>query len=176
MRTLAHLVLSLMCTTGIVVVSQVPAHAACDWVYRYDVSIRKAGLITGYKSPSHYNKTLDPVKKVRTSTVTRTWSNTTNWEVGAEGGLSLKVIEAKVSGKYGEAATRGVQESTSESIEMTIRPKYSGWSQLNLRKRVYVVERYRVAGNCGRQVLQRAAYRDHYFNTSSHTREGRVAW
>jgi hypothetical protein len=96
--------------------------------------------------------------------------------VGAEASFPIKVIEAKVSAKYGRSSTEAVQRSTSTSVSFKIRPRHSGWRQLNIFKRAYVVKKKRVAAHCGTQLMARAVYRDSYWNGSSHTREGRVPW
>lgn len=176
MRHLSAFVAAVVCAAGLVVVGSAPAHAACDWSTYYKTFVRKAGLVHAFKSPSDYNSTKDNVTLTFTSSTTRTYSNTASWEVGVEAGMDIKMVKAKVSGKYGRSSTQGLATTKSVSKTITIRPKHSGWSQLNLRRRVYVVEKRRIAPYCGDQLMVRVAYRDWYYNGSSHTKLGRVSW
>jgi hypothetical protein len=175
-RSLATLASGVLVVSTAQVLVAAPAQAACDWVTYYETSIKTTGRIATVKSPSEYNRTKDPVTRTMTATNTKTRTNTASWEVGAEASFPIKVIEAKVSAKYGRSSTEAVQRSTSTSVSFKIRPRHSGWRQLNIFKRAYVVKKKRVAAHCGTQLMARAVYRDSYWNGSSHTREGRVPW
>lgn len=156
-----------------------PASAACQSYSSWSVSKGGHHLTAAYKGHSIYNRTQDKMTRQVSSTITKTHTDTHSWEAGGEGGFSIGVWSAKVSGKYGSAATEGVTRGTTVTDTFTIRPHYSGWEQADVWTQNYVVKLYRVAEGCpaqGATLVGKMLFHDRYYNKEAATKKGRVGW
>lgn len=175
-KSLVRLLTMIMVCGSIVVGSSSAAHADCDWYN--DMTIRKGDSrrVATHRGVTTYNATLDPVKKTRTVTVTRTHSNTHSVEIGAEAGWDWGPVKAKLSAKYGHQSTSGVSKGLTESTEMFIRSHHSGWLAMHIYVRKYVIKKWRKASFCdlAPRLVGKATYRDRYAQEQPTTRRGRV--
>jgi len=59
---------------------------------------------------------------------------------------------------------------------MLIRPRHSGWTEMQVWFARYRVEKRRIAPYCGDQLMAAALYTDWYANGVAKTKRGRVPW